>query len=150
MGFIDSYKRLEKLCGDVLDDDRRVSAYIDEMLQIQNGARYVWGWDSDLRQLKHLRWVRNRIVHDPGCTEANMCEPGDTQWLDSFYNRMVAQTDPLALYYQAVHAQQERPLQVYSEPEFQNGGNSAWGTVAAALLVAAIAFAILLILSSNL
>ena len=29
MGFIESYKRLEKLCGDLLNDDRRVSAYID-------------------------------------------------------------------------------------------------------------------------
>ena len=27
MGFIDSYKHLEKLCGEVLNDDRRVSAY---------------------------------------------------------------------------------------------------------------------------
>ena len=31
MGFIDSYKRLEKLCGEVLNDDRRISAYIEEM-----------------------------------------------------------------------------------------------------------------------
>ena len=32
MGFIDSYKHLGKMCGEVLNDDRRVSAYIDEML----------------------------------------------------------------------------------------------------------------------
>ena len=35
MGFIDSYKRLEKLCGDVMGCDRPVTAYIDEM----NAAR---------------------------------------------------------------------------------------------------------------
>ncbi len=32
MGFIESYKHLEKICGEVLNDDRRISAYIDEML----------------------------------------------------------------------------------------------------------------------
>ena len=99
MGFVDSYKHLEKLCGDLLNDERRVSAYIDEMIQTQSGAHYVRGWNSDLKQLKHLRWARNRIVHDPGCTEENMCEPADTQWLDDFYDRIMNQTDPLALYY---------------------------------------------------
>ena len=31
MGFLDSYKRLEKLCGEVMNDDRRITAYIEEM-----------------------------------------------------------------------------------------------------------------------
>ena len=64
MGFIDSYKHLEKLCGDMLNDDRRVSAYIDEMLDTPRGAYLVTGWNEDLKMLKHYRWVRNRIVHD--------------------------------------------------------------------------------------
>lgn len=34
MGFIESYKRLERLCGDLLNDDRRISAYIDEMISL--------------------------------------------------------------------------------------------------------------------
>lgn len=38
MGFIDSYKRLEKLCGEVLNDDKRIPAYIDEM---KNGTENV-------------------------------------------------------------------------------------------------------------
>lgn len=101
MGFIDSYKRLEKLCGDVLGDERRVSAYIDEMLNAPRGAYLVTGWNEDLKTLKHYRWVRNRIVHDPGCTEENMCEPGDALWLDNFCSRIMDQTDPLALYHKA-------------------------------------------------
>ena len=32
MGFIESYKHLEKLCSEVMRDDRRISAYIDEMM----------------------------------------------------------------------------------------------------------------------
>ena len=101
MGFIESYKQLEKLCGDLLDDDRRLSAYIDEMIKTPSGAFYVNGWNDDLKKLKHYRWVRNRIVHEPNCTEQNMCEIGDTMWLDNFYSRILNQTDPLALYYHA-------------------------------------------------
>ena len=101
MGFIDSYKHLEKLCGEVLNDDRRVSAYIDEMLRTQRGSYYVRTWDEDLKNLKHYRWVRNQISHEPGCTEQNMCVPKDELWLDEFYSRIMNQTDPLSLYHQA-------------------------------------------------
>ena len=102
MGFIDSYKQLEKLCGEVLNDDRRVSAYIDEMLSTPRGSYYVRTWDEDLRKLKHYRWVRNKIVHEPDCTEKNMCEPGDEKWLEDFYSRIMKQSDPLALYHKAI------------------------------------------------
>lgn len=101
MGFIDSYKHLEKLCGDLLSNDRRVSAYIDEMLNTPNGSYYVRDWDEDLKKLKHYRWVRNQISHKPDCTEQNMCEHGDALWLDDFYSRIINQTDPLSLYRKA-------------------------------------------------
>ena len=32
MSFIDSYKRLEKLCSEIYNDNHGVSSYIDEML----------------------------------------------------------------------------------------------------------------------
>lgn len=115
MGFIDSYKHLEKLCGEVLSDDRRVSAYIDEMLKTPRGSRLVTGWDEDLRKLKHYRWVRNQIAHEPGCSEENMCEPGDVLWLDNFYSRIMNQTDPLALYLRATKPRPvQKPRQTYA------------------------------------
>ena len=101
MGFIESYKHLEKLCGEVLNDDRRISAYIDEMINTSRGSYLVRGWDDDLKQLKHYRWVRNQIAHEPDCTEQNMCEPSDAEWLDGFYSRIMNQTDPLTLYAKA-------------------------------------------------
>lgn len=100
MSFMESYKRLEKLCGEVLRDDGRISAYIKEMERTPRGSTLVPLWDDDLKQLKHYRWVRNQIGHEPNCTEANMCRPGDEQWLDRFYSRIMNQTDPLALYRQ--------------------------------------------------
>lgn len=115
MSFIDSYKRLEKLCSEMYGDNHGVSTYIDEMLSKPVGSRYVSGWDEDLKQLKHYRWVRNQIVHEPGCTEENMCEYGDVQWLDNFYSRIMSTNDPLALYRKArsPHVSQ-KPKQTYS------------------------------------
>lgn len=101
MSFISSYKHLEKLCGDVLNDSRRISAYIDEMQSTPNGAFYVHSWDEDLKALKYYRWVRNQIAHEPDCDEQNMCDLSDALWLDDFYSRIMNQTDPLALYRKA-------------------------------------------------
>lgn len=115
MSFIDSYKRLEKLCSEIYNDNHGVSSYIEEMINSPIGARYVPGWDEDLKQLKHYRRVRNQIVHDPGCTEENMCEYGDAQWLDNFRSRMMAANDPLALYRKARDPQSaQRPRQTYT------------------------------------
>ena len=99
MGFMRSYKHLEKLCGEVLGDDRRISAYIDEMLNCPQGDYYVEGWSEDLKRLKHYRWVRNQIVHEPGCSEETMCNEADAYWLNDFYRRIMNQTDPLTLYF---------------------------------------------------
>ena len=101
MSFIDSYKRLEKLCSEIYNDNHGVSSYIDEMINTPIGARYVPGWDEDLKQLKHYRWVRNQIVHEPGCNEENMCEPGDAEWLDNFRSHIMSGSDPLTLYRKA-------------------------------------------------
>ena len=110
MGFIESYKHLEKICGQIMKDERRLSAYIEEMTKNSKGAFYVNGWNEDLRRLKHYRWVRNQISHEPGCTEENMCEPDDAVWLDDFYARILNQCDPLALYYQAMKSHTTQPL----------------------------------------
>ena len=65
------------------------------------GSYLVRGWDDDLKQLKHYRWVRNQIVHEPDCSEDNMCDAGDAEWIDTFYSRIMNQTDPLAMYRKA-------------------------------------------------
>ena len=76
MGFMDSYKQLEKLCGDMLGEGR-VSAYIKEMSDKPRGAYLVSGWEADLKRLRHCRRIRNQIAHEPGCSETDMCLPED-------------------------------------------------------------------------
>lgn len=110
MGFMDSYKQLEKLCGDMLGEGR-VSAYIKEMSDKPRGAYLVSGWENDLKRLRHCRRIRNQIAHEPGCSETDMCLPEDAKWLDDFYARIMNQTDPLALYYKYTH-----PSPKYTKP----------------------------------
>ena len=105
MGFINSYKRLEKLCNEIYDSNHGISAYIDDLLRLTSASRYVSSWDNDLKQLKHYRWIRNQIAHEPNCTEENMCEYGDAQWIDDFYDRIMNQSDPLAMYRKATRPQ---------------------------------------------
>ena len=118
MGFIDSYKRVEKICGELMRDERRLTAYIDQMMNTRDGEFYVRGWKDDLKQLKHYRWIRNQIVHEPGCTEQSMCKAGDAEWLDQFYSRLMDQTDPLALYEKnARWRKAPKPVFVQNKPE---------------------------------
>ena len=101
MRFMSSYKQLEKLCGEVLNQTRPISAYIEEMEKAPRGAFLVPHWNEDLKKLKHYRWIRNKITHEPNCDETNMCHADDAIWLDQFYGRIMNQTDPLALYRKA-------------------------------------------------
>ena len=85
MEFMNAYKRLEKLCSDMYGTVHGISAYIDDMVNCPHGARIVPDWAHDLKQLKHYRWVRNQIVHEPDCTEEELCTPADTRLAGCFY-----------------------------------------------------------------
>lgn len=96
MGFMSAYKHLDTICRDM--NGIGVSGYIEDMEANRQGAYTVQGWDSDYRQLKHYRWVRNQIAHEINAEEENMCTPEDTQWLENFYQRIMNCSDPLARY----------------------------------------------------
>lgn len=147
MKFLETYKRLEKLCGEILNDDRRISAYIDEMTNTLSGVYFVSGWNEDLKQLKHYRWVRNQIAHNPDCTEENMCNEQDTQWISAFYTRIMNQTDPLSLYRKAMHLSQKQPTKnvewQHSQKENYYETDHRVGCFAAVLIVVVIAIVVL-------
>lgn len=120
MGFLDSYKRLEKLCNEIYGNNHGISAYIDDMKNLTLAQRYVVGWNNDMEQLTHCLKIRNKIVHDPNCTEENVCKYGDTQWIDNFHNRIMTQNDPLAMYRKATKPQPAAKLkQQYPSPQPQ-------------------------------
>ena len=157
MKFIDSYKRLEKLCSEVYGDNHGVSAYIDEMVKKSDGAYCVSGWNEDLKQLKHYRWVRNQIVHEPNCSEENMCTPEDTQWINNFHSRIMSSNDPLALYRKAKSRYEEhRPKQndiqeqtIYTEYQREKNSRNPVGCFAFIIGIILLAAVAVLVLNIN-
>ena len=110
VGFIKSYKHLDNLCKDI--NGIGITGYINDMEDRPSAEYHIAGWKQDYLKLKHYRYIRNQIAHENYAEEENMSSPEDTVWLDNFYNRIMNQTDPLALYYKETVCQQvKKPAQ---------------------------------------
>ena len=73
--FLEEYKRLDRLCQDMLSTLQGVSEYINRMeLLFEQGEEFVDEWTINYKMLKHLRWLRNRIVHSVEETECSLKE----------------------------------------------------------------------------
>lgn len=93
--FLEEYKRLDKLCQDMLSTLQGVSEYINRMeLLFDQGEQFVDEWTINYKMLKHLRWLRNRIVHSVEETE---CSLKEIEMITNFYHQILIQQDPLAL-----------------------------------------------------
>lgn len=97
MGFMQSYKHLDNLCKEM--NGIGISGYIRDMESAANGSVFVSNWKNDYVHLKHYRHIRNKIAHETYADENTLCFPEDSEWLDEFYQRILAQQDPLAVYY---------------------------------------------------
>lgn len=65
--------------------------------------------------MKYYRHIRNQIAHEVDATEEMICSLEDTIWIEEFYQRILQQTDPLAMYYKASTVQQSmRPVKAPS------------------------------------
>lgn len=93
--FFEEYKRLDKLCCDMYQCSNGVTQYIEDM----NTTPFctVSNWRDDLEQLKRLRHIRNDLAHTQGAFSENLCSQQDIDWIHDFYNRILQQTDPLAM-----------------------------------------------------
>ncbi len=97
MTFNEEYKKLDNLCKNLLCTDKGVTAYIDEMKKI-GVNKLSKNMKDDFHMLVHYRHIRNKIAHDVGISEKNMCSKDDVLWIKNFYSRILKQTDPLAVY----------------------------------------------------
>jgi hypothetical protein len=123
MGFIESYKRLDNLCKDLFKSETGVTTYINNMEYLTNARYQIGNWDSDYKQLKHFRYIRNQIVHENNVTEGNICNKNDILWIEQFHQRILQRTDPLALYHKAVTASQQKTTQ------YQKPSKSIWAKI---------------------
>lgn len=85
--FLEEYKRLDKICSDMYSEQHGVSVYIENL---QRTGRFK----DDYYKLKHLRWLRNQLVHDLNPQHATEADVSDVR---VFYERIMKGTDPLAM-----------------------------------------------------
>ena len=91
---LDEYKYVDKICQEMFDTEKGVTAYIEQLDKTSVTVRYwITEWNDEYRQLKHIRWLRNQIVHNTGYVE---CTQSDLEWLKGFHNRFLTQQDLLA------------------------------------------------------
>ena len=75
-----------------------VTSYINDMKNMDwNDAREISNWKSDLSNLIRLRHIRNHLAHTEGAFDEKLCTSDDVNWMKDFRNRILKQTDPLAM-----------------------------------------------------
>lgn len=89
MQFLNAYVALETLCNDIFSVKNGVSAYIEEIERKGLCCRY----DYDYNQLKHVRWLRNQLMHE---TYAESCSHDDIEFVENFRERIIQERDPLS------------------------------------------------------
>lgn len=94
--FYDEYKRLDKFCRDMFSGQDGVTEYIKQMENAALYRYYVPTWDEDLRQLKRMRHLRNKLAHEVGF-DADLCTESDILFVKTFYTRLFNCSDPLSI-----------------------------------------------------
>ncbi len=95
--FLESYKRLERLCGEIYGG-KGVMAYLDQMREVPVCERHLIPvWREDWRNLHRLKRIRNELTHDSGSLYRNMADWSDVRWLENFRERILHTEDPLSL-----------------------------------------------------
>lgn len=97
--FLKAYKKLDELCKQVLSSDRGISEYIDQMQSEGENCSKIHGWNSDLKRLKRMRWMRNQLVHDADSFDTLKVTKEDISYLKEFRSRILNCEDPFSLLY---------------------------------------------------
>ena len=93
--FFNAYKEFDALLGGMLGSDHGVGDYIEAMESTSTGkAKLVPTFYEDLKELKHLRFIRNKIAHE---TSDAHCTKEDLDLLTDFHERALVGQDPLAV-----------------------------------------------------
>ena len=97
--FLEEYKRLDSLLKDFSEgDEAGVTKYINQMdITPMDKQLLVESWYYDYKTLKHLRWVRNKLAHDEGSLDEELCTEDDINWLKGFYQRILNKDDPFSI-----------------------------------------------------
>lgn len=117
--FIDEFKHLEKICNEIYCEQHGVTQYINDM-ERKSGyvSRKIPDWDEDLANLKHVRHIRNNLVHESD--ESVDYDSSDVEFIKTFYHKIITQHDPLAL----LRKQENTETQSKKYNDISNDANS--------------------------
>ncbi len=94
--FFEAYKKLEKLCSEIYNCKNGVSKYIEEMEKAEISGKYkISGWETFYKNLKHSRYIRNKIAHESG--NILYSTKADVEYVCDIYDSILNQKDPLAV-----------------------------------------------------
>ncbi len=144
--FLESYKQLDALLRLKLQSPEGVNEYIARMEAWQAmGQARIPGWDSQLRTVKQLRHLRNRIAHE---NRDAISDGSDYRLLAAFTDQVRTGGDPLSRLHkcgprrpvstahQTAPAQNRSPARHRSDPRqalrHRTGPISFWGCLPAA------------------
>ncbi len=92
--YIDEYKRVDKICSDMLGDPCGITAYIELMKKAAiSGEDLPGSWSTAIKTLVHLRHIRNSIAHD---TSPVSCTKNDLNSLKAFGRALSEGRDPIS------------------------------------------------------
>ena len=110
--FFEKYKSIDKLCGEIYQSKQGVTDYIDQMKAASwKDYRNISNWKTDLDQLKRVRHIRNRLAHEEGAFDKTACTQYDIDWMQSFYERIMNQSDPMAMLHQNSKLKEQKLVQ---------------------------------------
>ena len=91
--FFEEYKKLDLLIKKKLGKEDGVSGYIDDIIRRYGTMPNNSSCRQMLKNLKHIRWVRNNIAHSE---EDSECKESDITIANYYYNLICNDEDPLA------------------------------------------------------
>lgn len=118
--FFEVYKKLDELCKQTLLSDTGISEYIAQMECDDQGKRLVVCWETDYKQLKKMRWIRNKLAHEANSFQNDLVIPEDIEWLNTFYIRILECTDPFALLHQTRNTKKQLDVKRAPQKEGSN------------------------------
>lgn len=154
--FFEAYKRLDRLCRDILNCQNGVSEYIQQMDKTPQAQYTVTNWEKDYKMLKHIRWVRNKIAHD--ISDAPFSTEADLEFTNAFYDRIINQNDPFSHLRKAEQRKTYANNNYYFPPKSSDNsfhtqlpdtsnGSSSHGPLAVISIIAGIIIIILIVFS---
>ena len=114
--FQEEYKKLDALCKDMLDSETGVTEYINQMELIPpKDQALVYCFAEDYKNLKHYRWVRNKLAHEVGAIDEVLCDDEDVEWIVEFTSRIKSGRDPFSVIYNYKKEQEEQRARIRAQ-----------------------------------